>query len=59
MKITKNKKIKEALFSILIGACVAFMTSLFDALSELLKSHSKEIISGAATSATYLARNIK
>lgn len=55
----KKEQLKQAFISILVGACVAFLTSLFDALSTLLKSHSQEIISGASATAVYLAKAYK
>lgn len=51
--------LKQAIVSILIGACVAFFSTLFTELAAFIKSHSTEMISGAISSATYLAKAYK
>lgn len=59
MKKTKNENLKQVLISILVGACVAFLSSLFEGLATLLKSHSTEIVSGVASTGVYLAKAYK
>jgi hypothetical protein len=51
-----KEQIKQALIAILIGACVAFFTTLFEALAEFLKSNSTDIIAGATSSFVYLIK---
>jgi hypothetical protein len=59
MKRTKNENLKQVLVSILVGGCVAFLSSIFDNLAILLKSHSTEIISGITSTGIYLAKAYK
>ena len=48
--------LKQALISILIGCSVAFISTLFQELANFLNQHSEQIISGAVSSAVYLAK---
>lgn len=50
---------KQILTSILVGACVAFMTTLFEGLADFLKSHSQEVIAGASAAFYNISRNMK
>lgn len=54
-----REQLKNALISLVIGACIAFFSTLFQALAELLKAHSTEIISGAASAYYYIAKSPK
>lgn len=51
--------VKQVVVSVVIGACVAFFSTLFQGLADLLKSHSVEIISGISSSSVYLAKMYK
>lgn len=52
----KKFNTKEVLISIVVGACVAFFTSLFEGLAEFLKTHSADIMAGTVSTAVYLGR---
>jgi hypothetical protein len=57
---TMNKdNLKQVLISIFVGACVAFLSTLFEGLAVFLKAHSTEVISGATTTAVYIAKAYK
>jgi hypothetical protein len=60
-KEQRNKidHIKSAVYSILIGACVAFLSSLIDGLADLLRTHSQEIVAGMTSTAVYLAKTYR
>lgn len=47
---------KQALLSIVIGCSVAFISTLFQELANFLTEHSEQIVSGAISSAVYLAK---
>lgn len=55
----KENNIKQVIISIVIGACVAFFSTLFQELAIFLKAHSTEIVSAMATTGTYLAKTYK
>lgn len=59
MQDNKHGNLKQVLMSILIGACVAFLSSLFEGLGVFLKTHSTEVISGATSTAIYIAKAYK
>ncbi len=44
--------------SILVGAVIAFLSTLFEGLATLIKSHSTEIISGSAAAFYHVSRKI-
>lgn len=48
--------LKQVLISILIGAGVAFFSTLFQGLADLMKAHTVEIVSGISTTMVYLAK---
>jgi hypothetical protein len=50
---------KQVLISIAVGACVAFLTTLFEGLAEYLKTHSVEVVSGISSSMVYLAKTFR
>lgn len=54
-----KKEWRHALISIAIGGVMAFLSSLFDTLAQMFKSHGTEVISGTVASATYLLQKIK
>lgn len=51
-----KENVKQVIISIVIGACVAFFSTLFEGLAAFFKAHSTEIISGGATASAYLAK---
>ena len=55
----KKEQVKQIVISILIGACVAFFSTLFQALADFFKSHSTEIISGSTTAFYHLIKTYK
>ena len=58
-KITKYKNWKEILIAIFIGACVSFLTTLFDGLADFLRTNSEQIIAAMSSGAYYLAKNYR
>lgn len=59
MAKAKKDNLKQALLSILVGAAVTFLATLFEGLADFLKSHSKEIVSGVTATGIYLAKAYK
>lgn len=55
----KKENVKQVVVSVIVGACVAFFSTLFQGLADLLKSHSVEIASGLSASGVYLAKMYK
>lgn len=53
-----KKRIKDALYSILIGAIVAFLSSFIDGIADLIQGWGDGIAGGATTTITYLGRVI-
>lgn len=51
--------LKQVIISVCVGACVAFFTSLFQGLAEVLKTHAVDIISGGASATVYLAKQYR
>jgi len=47
---------KQVLISLLIGASVAFISTLFQGLLDILQQHANEIIGGGVSSLVYLTR---
>lgn len=54
-----KENLKQALISILIAALTAFLASLLDGLANLIKANAVEVMSGAVSSAVYLAKAYK
>lgn len=55
----KNRKpdnVKEVLIAILIGACVSFLTALFDGLADFLRANSQQIVAAMSSFAYYVAK---
>lgn len=46
--------LKQALISILIGACIAFFTTFFEGLRDILVHPTNNIVAGAASSLWYM-----
>ena len=55
----KWKEVKPILTSLLVGACVAFFSTLFDGLAEFMKTHATDLVAGGATSFHYLSKTFK
>lgn len=54
-----KEQYKQIFISIFVGACVAFFTSLFDGLLMFLRDYGNDLAGGAASTVTYLARQLK
>ncbi len=54
-----NKDLKNVLMSILVGACVAFMTTLFQGLADFLKANAVEMASAASASFYHIAKHVR
>ena len=50
---------KQALIAILIGAGVAFFSTLFEGLAEYLKAHTTEVVSGGTSSFVYMLKRFR
>jgi hypothetical protein len=55
----KKGNIKQVLISIVVGASVAFLSTLFEGLAAFLKSHSTEVFSGVSTTLVYITKAYK
>lgn len=54
-----KQDIKHALISLLIGAILTFLTTVFQGLVDFLKAHGSEIVGGAGATITYLVKTHK
>lgn len=54
--MTKDQ-IKHALISLLVGALVSFILTLFQGILDFLKENAVDIIGGASATITYLVKN--
>lgn len=54
-----KENFKQAMFSILIGCSVAFISTLFQELANFLQENSENIIAGIASTAVYLAKSYR
>lgn len=52
-------QLKNALISLVLGVCISFFATLFQALAEFLKANSTEIIAGATSAYYYIAKSPK
>lgn len=59
MKRQTHKNIKEVLVAILIGACVSFLTTLFDGLADILRAHAPQITAGMTYVAYHVAKYVR
>ena len=59
MKQQNNRNFKEVLISILIGATVAFLTTLIEGLYQFIQANSENIVAGMSSVAYYLAKNYR
>lgn len=55
-KEKESKNFKEVMVAIIIGACVSFLTVLFEGLAEALATYSDQIVAGMASFAYYVAK---
>jgi len=53
-----NERIKDAVFSILIGALVAFFASLVEGLGELLGGYLDNGLAGGSAVVTYWVKHV-
>ena len=51
-----KQDLKHALVSLVIGALIAFLSTLFQGLLDFLKANSAQIIGGASATVAYLIR---
>jgi len=58
-KQMKKDNWKQILISILVGAIVTFLSTLFEGLAEALKAHSTEILAAVTSAGIYLAKAYK
>lgn len=58
-KRNKYNNLKEVLIAILIGACVSFLTALFEGLADFLRANSEQIIAGMSAFAYYVAKQYR
>lgn len=54
----RNDNIKEILVAIFIGACVSFLTTLFDGLADVLRANAPQITAGMAYVAYHVAKHV-
>ncbi len=52
----KNIDWREALMSVFIGACVAFLTTFFEGMLDILQGAENNVFAGVAATASYLSR---
>jgi len=50
---------KQILISILVGATVAFFSSLFEGLSELFKGLGNDVMGGATATLIYISKTFR
>lgn len=58
MSLNKDN-VKQIIISILIGACVAFFSTLFDGLAEFMKANSTQIMSGVSATMYHMAKTYR
>jgi hypothetical protein len=51
-----RENFRQAIMSIIIGASVAFLTTLFEGLADFLRANSESIVAGMSSTAYYLAK---
>ena len=51
-----HKDTKQVIVSILIGACVAFLSSLFDGLVSMLQGQGNNILGASSATLAYLKK---
>lgn len=58
-KKKKPNNYKEVLVAIFIGACVSFLTTLFDGLADFLRTNGDTITASLSSMGYYLAKNYR
>lgn len=59
MKQPKERNLREVLIAIMIGACVSFLTVLFQGLADFLSTYGDQIIAGMSSFAYYVAKQYR
>ena len=59
MKKNKTETIKDVFIAILIGACVSFLTTLFDGLADVLRANAPQITAGLSYTAYHVAKYVR
>ncbi len=57
-KKMKYENLKEILVAIFIGACVSFLTTLFDGLADALRANAPQIVAGMSYVAYHVAKHV-
>lgn len=55
----RQETIKDVLVAILIGACVSFLTTLFDGLTDVLRANAPQITAGLSYTAYHVAKYVR
>jgi hypothetical protein len=58
-KERRKENFQQILISIFVGACVAFLTSLFDGFLTFIRDHGEDIMAGAIAMTVYLAKQYR
>lgn len=59
IKKMRKQNVKSVLTSILVGACVAFLSTLFEGLAVFFKTHSTEVVAGGVTAFYHTVKTFK
>ena len=59
MKKQMPQNVKEIVVAIFIGACVSFLTTLFDGLADFLRTNGDTITASLSSMGYYLAKNYR
>lgn len=59
MKEKQQRNFREVFVAIVIGACVSFLTVLFEGLADFLTTYGDQIIAGMSSVAYYLAKQYR
>ncbi len=58
MKIDQKKNWKDTLHAILLGVIVAFLSSFFDGISQMLQNNGNDVLGGITATMTYLSKRL-
>ena len=58
-KPQESKNLKEVFIAIIIGACVSFLTVLFQGLADFLSTYGDQIVAGMSSFAYYVAKQYR
>lgn len=53
-----KKNWKDTLHAILLGAIVAFLSSFFDGVSQMLQNNGNDVLGGITATMTYLSKRL-